>query len=107
MKYEVLVKADVGKAYGHVPGHQFHDVNITVSRRQSPHSMWKVEIEEVAGSSQGYDEIHHRIKVSARSSSWRDAMRVANARAVTGGVDNGYLVQAISAAEDGLDDLPD
>lgn len=43
--------ATAGKAYGHVPGHTYHDVTITLRSRLG---LWSAKATEVTGSCQGW-----------------------------------------------------
>lgn len=87
-----------GKAYGHVPGHQYHDVDVTIRRTRNGN--WTVEILETWGSAQGYDEEHGRKRVIGRDDSLAGAVRDARQRAKSAGIGPDYIEEAISAAED-------
>jgi hypothetical protein len=87
-----------GKVYGHVPGHQYHDVDVTIRRTRN--GLWTVEILETWGSAQGYDEEHGRKKVIGRGDSLESAVRDARQRATSASIGPDYIEEAISAAED-------
>jgi hypothetical protein len=86
-----------GKAYGHVPGHQYHDVDVTIRRTRN--GCWTVEILETWGSAQGYDEEHGRKKVIGRDDSLESAVRDARQRATSADIDPDYTDEAVSEAE--------
>lgn len=93
-----LAETTVGAPYGHVPGHQYHDVDVLISR--SAGGTIRVQIVETWGSCQGYDEEHGRRSVVARDVSLEQACREATVRARTAGIREGYLIEAMSQAED-------
>lgn len=96
----IKATGSAGTEYGHVPGHQYHDVDVTITR--SRRGKWTVEVLETWGSAQGYDEEHGRKKVIGRGDDLRDAMSDARERADKATIDNdrmGYLEQALSGAE--------
>jgi|GEM_PF-2905994 len=92
-----------GKAYGHVPGHQYHDVDATISRTRKGN--WTVEILETWGSCQGYrngDELvqeHGRKKVIGHGDEMSSAIDNARQRAKAADIGPDYIEQAISSAE--------
>lgn len=95
--HEVLGTATAGNAYGHVPGHQYHDVDVIVSRRGD---LYRCEAVETWGSSQGYDEEHDRRSVVGHGDSIAAACAAAGSRGCAAGLDQRYLTQALSSAED-------
>jgi hypothetical protein len=95
-----LSSVSVGNEYGHVPGHQYHDVDTVISRKGDK---YRVHVVESWGSCQGYDEEHGRNEVVARGSSISAAVAEAGRRgALAGIVDKGaqYMVQSLGKAED-------
>ena len=87
-----------GKEYGHVPGHQYHDVDVTIRRTRN--GRWSVEVLETLGSAQGYDEEHSRKKVIGRSDHLAEAVRDARQRAKNACIGPDYVEEALSEAED-------
>lgn len=97
--FEIVAESTVGKEYGHVPGHQYHDVQVGIGKRGAT---YRVVICEVWGSAQGSDEEHGRKKVVARGDDWRTALAEASSRASQAGIEVGYMTQALSEAEDAM-----
>ena len=95
---EIQVTSSAGKKYGHVAGHQYHDVDVKITRSKS--GRWKVEIVETWGSCQGYceEERGPRI-VCAQGTALDEAVLQAGERAEAAGMDKSYLTQALSEAE--------
>ena len=96
---ETLSESTVGDEYGHVPGNQYRDVTVTIGQRGD---MYRATVLEVWGSNQVSLEEHGRKIVSARSDDWEVALADAERRARDVGITTEYLVQATSAAEDGM-----
>lgn len=86
-----------GTADGHVPGHWYTDVGVTISRSRKGN--WSVEILQTTGSAQGYDEEHERKKVIGRSEDLRDAVSDARQRAKNAGIGPHHVEEALSEAE--------
>ncbi len=86
-----------GKAYGHVPGHQYLDVDVAISRTRRGN--WTVEVLETWGSCQGHDEEHGRKKVIGRSDELSSAVGDARLRAQGAGIGPDYVEEALSEAE--------
>jgi len=100
--HEELANESAGKAYGHVPSHQYHDVDVVVSRRGD---RYRVHVCESWGSDQGtYDEEHGRREVIGRGSSIVVACHNARERAEAAGIGREYLLQALSQAEDAAEE---
>lgn len=95
--HEELASTTAGKAYGHVPGHRYHDVDVTISRRGGKH---RCHVVESWGSAQGYDEEHGRREAIGRGESVEAAVEAARRRAVQAGITCEYLERALSIAED-------
>lgn len=96
----IKVTSSVGNEYGHAPGHQYHDVDVTIIRTRR--GKWTVEILETSGNAQGYDEEHGRKQVIGRGDELSAAITDARERAERACIDNdnmGYLERAISGAE--------
>ena len=99
--FETVASGEAGKPYGHVPGHQYHDVEVGIGRRGI---QYRCVILETWGSAQGYDEEHGRIKVVARAYDWRKALAGASRRAKDAGINAAYMAQAMSECEDAAAD---
>ena len=91
------VSSSKGNEYGHVPGHQYRDVDVTIVRTRKGN--WTVEILETWGSAQGYDEEHGRKKVIGRGNSLDGAVRDARTKAHEADIDREYMTQSLSCAE--------
>jgi hypothetical protein len=81
-------EASNGKEYGHVPGHQYHDVQGTL--QQTKHG-WRCELVEVWGSAQGRDEEHGRKTASGRAGNPIAAVERAKAEAKEIGMEWRYV----------------
>lgn len=102
-EWKILADASKGTEYGHAPGNQYHDVDVTISTRDG---RFRVEVLETWGSAQGYDEEHGRNRVVAIDEDLDTAVRIANARAKTAGIREDYMIQALSSAHaDAVDTL--
>ncbi|MGA3178954.1 MAG: hypothetical protein ABSF38_01280 [Verrucomicrobiota bacterium] len=93
---EINISRTVGREYGHVPGNNYNDVQVTVSR--SKNGRWRVEVLETWGSDQGYEEEHGRNEVYACSQSLESAGKDAGNAGRTAGITEKYLVQALTKA---------
>lgn len=102
--HEELASESAGKAYGHVPGHQYRDVDVVVSRKGEK---FRVHVVESWGSCQGYDEEHGRREAIGRGDSIREAIRDARGRAKECGIECEYLAQALCKAEDTAEEAID
>ena len=91
-----------GKQYGHVPGHQYHDVDVTITRRSS--GRWRVSVLETWGSAQGYDEEHGRKTVVGRGDDLDSALADARDLAERADIDAAFLAEALSEAADEAED---
>jgi len=105
-EWKKLADASKGTEYGHVPGRQYHDVDVTISTRDDK---FRVEVLETWGSAQGYDEEHGRNRIVAIDDDMDTAVRIANARAKAAGIREDYMIQALSSAHadavDKIDEL--
>lgn len=93
----IKVTSSAGKEYGHVPGHQYHDLDVTITRARS--GRWTIKLLETWGSCQGRDEEHGRQTVMACARKLEDAVAEANRRAEVADLHKSYTVQALSCAE--------
>lgn len=108
----MVSEASAGKAYGHVPGHQYHDVDVVISVRPPAGAgigpnvsrPWRVHVVESWGSAQGYDEEHGRREAVGRGEGIEEACQSARDRAAKAGIECEYLEQALSKAEDAAED---
>lgn len=98
--HEQIAEASVGRAYGHVPGHQYHDVDVVISMRPNVARPWRCHVVESWGSAQGYDEEHGRREAVGRGASIEEACQSARDRAESAGIECEYLESAICLAED-------
>jgi hypothetical protein len=96
-----LASESAGAAYGHVPGHQYHDVDVVVSERGEK---YRCHVVESWGSAQGYDEEHGRREVIGRGETIHAACRDAESRAKAAGIVSEYFAQALSKAEDAAEE---
>lgn len=87
--------ATVGTEYGHVPGHNYHDVEVTITEKAG---RWSVRVLETWGSAQGYDEEHGRHEVVGRGDTLAEAERDARELAMAAEIHPEYFVQALSQA---------
>lgn len=104
----LLAEATVGKPYGHVPGHNYHDVECRIYAGAGiamAGDGYRVLLRETWGSAQGYDEEHGRRAVSARGTILATVVADAREQAETSGMDMSWVVQAISQAIDGIEGI--
>ena len=99
--HEELASESTGNAYGHVPGHQYRDVDVVVSRKGDK---YRVHVVESWGSAQGYDEEHGRREAIGRGDSIREAISNARRRAKDCGIETEYLEQSLCKAEDAAEE---
>ena len=93
---ELQIEATAGKPYGHVPGHYYHDVDVSIQRKAN--GRWFVAVLETWGNCQGHDEEHGRCHICGRGNSLDDAQAQAERLAQTAGINQEYLAQALSQA---------
>lgn len=98
MSHKELASVGFGNAYGHVPGHQYHDVDVVVSSRGN-----KFRVHVVESWGQMCSEYGRREAIG-RGDSIRDAIDDARSRAKDCGIDCEYLEQSLSRAEDSAED---
>lgn len=96
-----LASASNGNPYGHVPGHQYRDVDVVVSARGDK---YRVHVVESWGSAQGYDEEHGRREVIGRGESVREAVEDARQRAKDAGIGCEWLEQSLTQAQDAAEE---
>jgi len=110
-KFVEIASAEAGKEYGHVPGHQYHDVKVTIGRTGSKfRSKFRVQVMESWGSCQGLNNLEEagNRRVVAIEGNLDAAVRIASSRAKEAQITAEYLVQALSCAHsDALDALAD
>ena len=95
--HEQLSSVCIGTPYGHVPGHQYHDVEVLISRKGEK---YRCHVVESWGSAQGYDEEHGRKEVIGRSADLEEAACQALSEALAVEIEQVYLRQAMSQAID-------
>ena len=93
---KIEITKTVGRKYGHFPGNDYHDVKVTVTR--SAKGRWRVSVLETWGSCQGHDEEHGRKEAYASGDSLEGVGEKANVAARQAGINEQYLVQALSKA---------
>ena len=93
----IKVASSAGEPYGHVPGHRYHDVDVTITRARS--GRWTVTLVETWGSCQGHDEELDRNTVMACARTLEDAVEQAQRRAEAADLHKSYTAQALSCAE--------
>lgn len=105
--FTTIAEGCSGRNYGHVPGNNYHDVEVGVGRKGG---QYRAVVVETWGSAQGYDEEHGRRKVVARGTDPRDVLAECVARAHRAGIgdagkddDGPYLPLALSQCEDELE----
>ncbi len=103
MTYHEVAEGTAGTPYGHVPGHQFHDVIVTISHDRDANK-FRAHVLEKWGSDQGYEEIHGSNEVSANDREWQTALLTVEERAREAGIEIPKLVQAIDAASREMED---
>jgi len=99
-----LADVSVGTAYGHVPGHQYHDVDVMISRKGD---RYRCQIVETWGSAQGYDEEHGRKEAIGRGGSTTEASDQARATAQEADIHRSFLARALSQAIDQAEEADD
>ena len=87
--------AVVGVPYGHVPGHNYHDVRAKIYETGDG---YRVDLTEMWGSAQGHDEEHGRREASGYGDTIAEACHEAREQAETSKMDMSWVVQAISMA---------
>ena len=103
--HEELASESVGVPYGHVPGHQYHDVDVVISvRNKVAGGGYRVHIVESWGSAQGFDEEHGRREVIGRGGSIRAAIVDTRERVVRATITVEFFEQALSLAEDAAEE---
>lgn len=90
----MTTQASNGKEYGHVPGHQYHDVDGTLTKTRYG---WRCELVETWGSAQGQDEEHGRNTASGRAESPYKAVERAKAEAEEVEMERRYVVATCNA----------
>ena len=97
----------VGNVDGHVPGHQYHDVDVVISCITTPEGRlsapYRCHVCESWGSAQGFDEEAGRNEVVVRASNVSAVVGDARDRGIAAGIEGvalKYLTQALSEAED-------
>jgi hypothetical protein len=92
-----LARVGVGIAFGSHPGHQYHDVDILISRYGD---MYHCHIVESWGAAQDCNDETGRREVFGRDNSIAGAGREAERAGRDAGIDNNCLTQAMGRAID-------
>jgi hypothetical protein len=95
-KKQIQVSVTTGNPYGHVPGHHYHDVEVSIERK--PTGRWVVDVLETWGNCQGHDEEHGRNHVVGRGITLDAATDRAIQLASAAKIDQKFLVQSLSQA---------
>lgn len=106
--HKELGSGSAGTEYGHVPGHQYHDVDVVIScivtfDDADTSQGTRCHVCESWGSAQGCDEEHGRREVVAHGGTISEVVLDARQRAVRRGIEGlalEYLEEALSKAED-------
>lgn len=93
---KIQVTVTTGKSYGHVPGHHYHDVEVSIERKTN--GRWMVDILETWGNNQGYDEEQGKRQVIGRDSTLDAAVERAERLAITAGIEKSFMAQSLSQA---------
>lgn len=100
--WRALSEAICGTPGGHVPGRDFLDVCVTVSRRDG---CFRVTVTETRGHTQGHDVIYGRCETVGSSVLLDAALAVAVARARKAAIEIHYLAQAVAEARNAAIDV--
>jgi hypothetical protein len=89
-----------GNRYGHLPGHDYHDVNLAIFHRwhKTKGSRIKVEVLETWGVAERGDEERGRRRVTAIEDTLSAAISGADDQARGTGIHLGYLAEALLSA---------
>ena len=107
--HKELGSGSAGSEYGHVPGHQYHDVDVVISCiayadvNADTSQGTRCHVCESWGSAQGCDEENGRREVVSHGSTISEVVLDARQRAVRRGIEglaSEYLEEALSKAED-------
>ena len=96
MKDEKIGEGGAGEKYGHVPGHQYDDVDVTIYLLGA--GGYRVDVAHTAGSAQGYDEEHERTEVSGWGDDIAAAVAEAKDNAIAAGIEQEHLIPALCKA---------
>jgi len=92
-----LAFAYAGTPYGHVPGHHYHDVDVSISRRGNA---YRVHVCETWGDAQGYDREAGRLEAFGYGTSVEQAVDCAERKGITIGIDCQLAARALALAAD-------
>ena len=106
---EIRITVNTGTAHGRGPGHNYHGIRVSITRKSS--GRWTVDIMETWGTDSGFDEEHCRKQAVGRDATFETAIERANRLAVAAGIDKSFLSkalnQAVSQAKDASQPQPD
>lgn len=102
--------ATAGKAYGHVPGHTYHDVTITLRSRLG---LWSATATEVTGCCQGYRPGFGELQQQHSCKTVREgghqtiesALRAIERKAIAAGMPADYVRTACAEVVDEVDSV--
>jgi hypothetical protein len=97
-----LAFASSGNANGHVPGHCFRDVDVSISTRSG---RFRVHVCENWGSCQGHDEEHGRRETITRGDTIAATIADARSSATRAGITTELLEQALNLAGDAAEEV--
>lgn len=92
----IQLSVATGSPGGHVPGHPYHDVKVTVNRKIN--GRWLVTILETWGSNRGHDEEIGRRQVIGREATLEKTLEQARQLGLRVGMKKALLEQSISLA---------
>jgi hypothetical protein len=93
---EIQITVNAGTAHGRGPGHNYHGVRVSISRKNS--GRWTVDILETWGTDSGFDEEQCRKQVVGRDATLDAAVERAERLAMAAGIENPFLAQSLSQA---------
>jgi len=93
---EIQITVNTGTAHGRGPGHNYHGVRVSISRKNS--GRWTVDILETWGTDSGYDEEQCRKQAVGRDATLETAIERAERLAVAAGIHQGHLTQSLNQA---------
>ena len=97
MKTEAFqITVNTGKAHGRGPGHNYHDLQVTIGRKHN--GRWSVNIIESWGTDSGFDEEQAQKHVTGRDATLELALDRATRLAVAASIDQSFLEKSLNQA---------